>query len=268
MDDTRKDRLCGCIIGSVVGDTFGSLAVKNLLNGIDEKILSPVAGDGVWSDASKLLLFYVDYHERFDKACLAFFEQNTTLFLEEANEEDCLPKSLYCVGMTALVYPSQFDMCLELAAVHDTLFHKGEACKKCTLLAKLWVSVIDGAYHGLSKRVITSIGAYTNLHNISSLSEQFGNLEESTELDQSVIAQSASCTDLVFAVLHTFKHTPRLIDGMRQLANYSEKPNVACILYGQLAGAYYGLTDIPESWLAPLKNKKDIFSTVKKLLPE
>jgi ADP-ribosyl-[dinitrogen reductase] hydrolase len=55
--------------------------------------------------------------------------------------------------------------------------------------------------------------------------------------------------EVVQEVLRVFRQTNNFVEGLRIIVNESVLPNWAGALYGQLAGAYYGLTDIPESWM-------------------
>lgn len=130
-------------------------------------------------------------------------------------------------------------------------------------IAKLWASIIDTALHGGHKRTILNISSYSNIILSSDLLDIFPAIEQ-FDMDEN--------SDLVYLreVLVTFAKTDNYIDGLKLITNNSLCPEWTATLYGHLAGAYYGLTDIPSEWMDCIQYSDMILSTLEgtvKLVP-
>lgn len=64
--------------------------------------------------------------------------------------------------------------------------------------------------------------------------------------------------DTFKAVVHTFNKFDNLMDGVYYLANKGDDSDTAAAIYGALAGAFYGIDEIPEWMLNQLRRKKKI----------
>ncbi len=68
------------------------------------------------------------------------------------------------------------------------------------------------------------------------------------------------------AVLWAFHRTESFEEGMLKIVNLGNDADTTGAIYGQLAGAYYGVKAIPERWLDRLYNKDLIGGLAEKLL--
>lgn len=70
------------------------------------------------------------------------------------------------------------------------------------------------------------------------------------------------------AALWCFWHTSSYKQAVLQAANLGEQSATVAAICGQLAGAYYGVADIPEAWLDQLAQEQEIISLADRLLAE
>lgn len=67
------------------------------------------------------------------------------------------------------------------------------------------------------------------------------------------------------AALWAFHHSTSFRDGCLAAVNLGDDADTTGAIYGQLAGAYYGYTDIPEVWRSKLAQREAIESFAEKL---
>jgi ADP-ribosylglycohydrolase len=67
------------------------------------------------------------------------------------------------------------------------------------------------------------------------------------------------------AVLWAFYHTDDFESGALKVVNLGDDADTTGAVYGQIAGAFYGIDGIPEKWLKKLHWKKEIEDKVEKL---
>ncbi|MCE5279458.1 MAG: ADP-ribosylglycohydrolase family protein [Planctomycetaceae bacterium] len=72
--------------------------------------------------------------------------------------------------------------------------------------------------------------------------------------------------DAMEAALWAFDHSTNFRDGCLAAVNLGDDADTTGAIYGQLAGAYYGYSDIPQSWRYKLAQHEMIESFAKKLL--
>ena len=59
--------------------------------------------------------------------------------------------------------------------------------------------------------------------------------------------------DSLEAALWSFYTTDTYKDGMKKLVTMGKDVDTVCCIYGQIAGAYYGYSSIPQHWLYSLQ---------------
>lgn len=68
------------------------------------------------------------------------------------------------------------------------------------------------------------------------------------------------------AALWAFHSTSDFADGMLAAVNLGGDSDTIGAVYGQIAGAFYGYQDIPEKWLAKIKDRKKINQLIEALI--
>jgi ADP-ribosyl-[dinitrogen reductase] hydrolase len=79
-------------------------------------------------------------------------------------------------------------------------------------------------------------------------------------------AQAGNVVEVLQAVLWAFRTTDNFRDGALKCANLGANSDVAAAVYGQLAGAHYGVGAIPATWRTSLIQKDLIEATADRLL--
>lgn len=77
---------------------------------------------------------------------------------------------------------------------------------------------------------------------------------------------SGYCVASLEAALWSFHHTDSFEAAILEAANLGDDADTTAAIVGQLAGAYYGVSDIPASWLAKLHGRENIEACADQLL--
>lgn len=227
-----EDSLYGFIIGGVLGEIMSNVAsINNQLDKLPQ-VKSPKDAsmldleEGEWFHLSSLMLDFVSH-------------------IHDTPEEHSVHPVLY-TSTIALYYCNNIKQSLQY------LDERGS-----DIYSRMWVSIIDFAIHAVQKKHIFNRKNYAflpetvNLFNFdydSMLPERGNNIEEQMKI-----------------ALQAFYSTSTFVDGMIHIINYVDAPQIPSFLYGQLAGAYYGFTDIPTEWISTIKDKPYIDRVIGKL---
>lgn len=76
---------------------------------------------------------------------------------------------------------------------------------------------------------------------------------------------SGYCIESLEAALWCFMHTGSFKDAVLKAVNLGDDADTTGAIVGQLAGAYYGVEEVPSEWLAKLAMREDISSMAKSL---
>lgn len=82
------------------------------------------------------------------------------------------------------------------------------------------------------------------------------------------IRGSGYAVESLEAALWCFWHTSSFKSAVLQAANLGDDADTTAAICGQLAGAYYGVQEIPESWLQQLAMEQEIISLADRLMTE
>ena len=86
------------------------------------------------------------------------------------------------------------------------------------------------------------------------------------ELEPPEIRGRGSLVKSLEAALWAFYKTNSFEDGCLLAVNLGENADTTGAIYGQLAGAYYGFSNIPEKWTKKLAKQEMIESIIKRLV--
>jgi ADP-ribosyl-[dinitrogen reductase] hydrolase len=116
---------------------------------------------------------------------------------------------------------------------HD-LTHESStlSLQRCLLLNE----AIAGSMNGQTKEEILEILGYT------------------FEMDEN-ISTSGFVVDTYDAVVHTFKKFDNLMDGIVYLAEMGDDSDTCAAIYGALAGAFYGVSQVPQWMMNEIRRK-------------
>ena len=152
------------------------------------------------------------------------------------------------LGWVTLMYYNDFQELL--LQIHNRSLNAYK-CLLCADSAKLFAAMLDYALHGRSKKEILSVGAYRNLQ----LSVELWGLLTVSPIDDNIdmLIGDNNPINALRLVMYCFRTTNNFNEGLELVRENSLKPQITGRLYGQLAGAYYGLTDIDEDAIRSLE---------------
>lgn len=242
MCELIYNRISGLIIGSSIADSMGSV-VKYAP---DTKIESPEDAlqvdiqPGYWTEPTTLLLNTL-----------------TDIPLEEITQQSTGMLSDYNPVYGALVRAGA------LAVRHHRDFYNIviESNAAGGPICKLWAAIIDTVLHGGHKHTVLSRDSYANILLPDRAWRVLDRIQLDPDLDQEDDTDWIRSEDLLADVLRCFKETNNYKEGLIRIINESMHPEFAGALYGQIAGAYYGITDIPAEWLDTLQGTDLLVST-------
>ena len=266
--DHLKDKIYGTIIGGVLGDILCSAQVQlDLRYGALYKIKQPLdlSTFGInhmnWTentctflalltalqhDTEPLVLYREVLYQGKFTCSQVYLDQDTICVCTDAPAPAHAhnPGSLVRTSAISLHYFNSYEDLLRESHANSMLTHK---CLECADVCKLFSSIIDSTLHGRSKKEILSADYYGNLQ----LSvELWGILSDITLLIPDPELGLNNTQLVLYQVLYCFKKSNNFKDGLVMILTLDiPYKNFVGTLYGQIAGAYYGLTDIDECWL-------------------
>jgi len=255
------DKIYGLVIGQIIADILSNVSnINNQLGALPE-IKQPSDADtlqikvGQWTEPSALLLSYINNIMSIPSEKLDAMRRVSTLHTGTCDGVFCgelkdYHSSLYTPILTCYYY-TDFERTLQVLK---------EEHADCT--TKLWTAIVDLALHDVPKKSILNPLSYANLNLPEELYSIFDVGEEGTLYQ---IGEASTLLEQMKAVLHIFAYCRNFVDGMMHVVNYMNNPVLPACLYGQLAGAFYGFTDIPPEWISTIQKRKYINNTISKL---
>jgi len=234
-----KNRIYGLAIGGAIADSMGAIVAyrpdHKMLNPTDSTIVGIRAG--YWTEPTGLW-----YGRLCDSESVSVTHKSCTGMVANVSKYRILSNVVQASVFTLSQSPEhqQFDNIQRYLKTGTVV---GDH------LVKFWASLIDAVLHQITKKTLFNPEIYMKygfVPEIYCVLNLTHNEFFSTEL---VVIQE---------VLRVFRHTNNFLEGLRIIVNESVLPNWAGALYGQLAGAYYGLTDIPESWMDVVQDSEAI----------
>lgn len=122
---------------------------------------------------------------------------------------------------------------------HDLTHAKSNLSLQCSLI---FVEAVAAAMRGESKEEILKILGPSNMK------------DEDVKTTGFVV-------DTFNAVVHTFKTFDNLMDGIVYLANKGDDSDTCAAIYGALAGAHYGVSQVPQ-WMMNLLRRKKLIKDI------
>lgn len=246
MATNFEDSLYGFVIGGVIGDVMSGVATINNQLDLIPLVRSPKDAatlelvEGEWFYPSAMMLAFIS---RINDPP----EEREAIITQMAGTGTTHPS--FYTGAVSLYYCNNIKQSLQYLAESGSDNY-----------TTMWVAVIDLAIHAVQKKHILNPASYAS---ILPVDEARAILTfDGDVLPEKAIGIEAQLRTAIqaFAVSSTF------VEGMIQIINYVDAPQIPSFLYGQLAGAYYGLTDIPVDWVSSIKDKSFINKIIGKLL--
>jgi ADP-ribosyl-[dinitrogen reductase] hydrolase len=295
----QVDRFHGCLFGLAVGDAVGS-AVEFMAPGTFPPVEDMIGGGpfglepGQWTDDTSMALclaesliecggfnpadqmqrylrWYRTGHLSSTGRCfdigvtvaeaLHRFESTGEPFSGSPDPRKAGNGSLMRLAPVAMFYWRDLPMAIERAAESSRTTHQALAAVDA---CRYFCALLVGALHGAAKDSLLA-GDYwasgplaPEIQEIASGSFKRRNPPE--------IVGSGYVVRSLEAALWAFYRTDTYRDGCLLAANLGNDADTTAAIYGQLAGAYYGLRGIPATWISRLAERELINSYSARLL--
>jgi ADP-ribosylglycohydrolase len=304
MKIDMESRYRGCLLGLAVGDAVGTtleFARPGTFEPIDDMIGGGPFGlrPGQWTDDTSLALCLgesllecagfnpIDQLQRYlrwwreghlsstgscfdigstTRTALGMFERTGQAWSGPTDPDFAGNGSLMRLAPVPMFYACQFSMAIERAAESSRTTHGAQtAVDACRYFAGL----VTGALSGTSKDELLSssyspIPGYWKKH---ALAPEIDEVARGSFRNHHPpqIRGTGFVVRTLEAALWAFYNTSSFRDGCLGVVNLGEDADTTGAVYGQLAGAYYGVGDIPEKWLKRLYDAQLITSMADKL---
>jgi ADP-ribosyl-[dinitrogen reductase] hydrolase len=301
---TERDRYRGCLVGLAVGDALGT-TVEFKPPGSFPPVVDMVGGGhfslqpGQWTDDTSMALClaesllecggfdprdqlqrYVRWYRTgylsstgrcFDignttRRALETFERSGDPHAAPADAQSAGNGSLMRLAPVPMFYSADLDAAVARSAESSRTTHQAQEClDACRLLGGL----IALALRGASKEELlnTEPPALAAIWRDQPLSPRIKEVAAGSFRQKSPpeIRGSGHVVRTLEASLWALHHTHSFRDGALLAVNLGEDADTTAAVYGQLAGALFGLSGIPNAWIERLAMRETILLYAEKL---
>lgn len=294
----RKDRFRGCLLGLAVGDAIGT-TVEFRPRGSFRPLTDMVGGGpfglrpGQWTDDTSMALCLAtslvelgrfDAHDQMERYCrwyeTGYLSSTGTCFdigattasalrrYRQTGEPYAGTRDSYTAGngciMRLAPIPMFFFPDMEaaerFAAESSRTTHGAPEClDACRLLARILCRALLG--RPKEEVVLGDRESFAGAEKIVALAR--GTYWEKPEAH---IRGSGYVVESLEAALWCFVHTDTFKEAVLKAANLGDDADTTAAVCGQVAGAYYGQSGIPEAWLEKLSRRQEISDLADRLL--
>lgn len=277
---SARDRSLGCLLGLACGDAVGT-TVEFQGRGTFPPVTDMVGGGpfglapGEWTDDTSMALClaqsllacggfdpsdqmdrYVAWWQRghlsstgtcFDigntvAAALTRFLRTGEPFAGSVDPRTAGNGSLMRLAPVVLYFRPDHDAVVRFAVESSRTTHGAPEALEC---CALFGSLLDAALDGLSKNeVLGACSVPLREHRVAALAKGAYRDKPSDE-----IRGSGYCVESLEAALWCFAQTETFEDAVLAAANLGDDADTTAALVGQLAGAHYGVGELPRHWL-------------------
>ena len=169
--------------------------------------------------------------------------------------------SLMRLAPVVLFFHPNLEKCIHFAAESSRTTHGAdEAIDACKIFAQILAAALDGRPKSEVLAAAEPISASARLNGVAS-----GNYRKRRA---SEIRGSGYAVDSIEAALWCFERTDSFRDAILAAANLGDDADTTSAICGQIAGAYYGASGIPESWTDRLCMRDEILQMADSLLSD
>jgi len=264
-----KNRLTGMIVGGAIADAIGIVSemYPEQQFATPEDTLKVSIQPGYWGESTSTflaMLLNFPSKEQFRRALthpeysptgiVSNLDPATATFCEATTSSSSAVDSGALVRSSAitLLYFGNYSSMLYKTKVACSFTHKNHLC---ITACKLYVALMDAVLHGYLKKDIFKPEYYSNLD--LSVSADIVFMDSDTDTGDDAI-------NILRVAVQAFRNTNNYAEGLREIMRTSLKPSRSAAVYGQLAGAYYGITDIKQEWIECLQGKDMINRAIRK----
>ncbi|WP_439116431.1 ADP-ribosylglycohydrolase family protein [Paenibacillus antri] len=165
--------------------------------------------------------------------------------------------SIMRLAPVPLYYASDIREAIQLSAISSRTTH---AATECVDACRLLGAFIASAALGMKKEELLSTETFDNLWKDDPLTKKILEVYKGTymRLEPPDIQGSGYVVKSLEAALWAFYHSSSFEEGALLAVNLGDDADTTGAVYGQLAGAYYGLDEIPQHWVETIVMKEYI----------
>ena len=291
-----KERYRGCLLGLAVGDAVGT-TVEFSRPGTFPKVTDMVGGGpfnleaGQWTDDTSLALCLADSlvackgfnpHDQATRYLLWYrsgYRSSTGFCFDIGGTTQTALRSfsktnapigpvdggssgngsLMRLAPVPMFYAGTPETAITLAGASSQTTHGSILCVDA---CRYYAGLIVGALQGQDKETLLSplyspVPGYWDAH---PLVKEISNIAEGSykEKQPPEIRGFGYVVDALEAALWAFYHSNTFQEGCLLAVNLGDDADTTVAIYGQIAGAYYGESGIPEKWLQTLYLRDEI----------
>ncbi len=200
------------------------------------------------------------------KAAIEYYEAEGAPFAGLSSEGSSSNGSLMRLAPVPLFYAETPREALEFAGESSRLTH---ATRLCIDACRYFAALIVGAVHGVDKEELLLPG-YAPVRGVWLCQPLTGEIETVArgsywEKAPPAIRGRGDVVSCLEAALWAFASTDNFADGVLAAVNLGEDADTTAAVYGQLAGAYYGISGIPDQWRDAILYRKKILRLAERL---
>lgn len=174
--------------------------------------------------------------------------------------------SLMRLSPIPLYFKNNPKQAIENAELSSKITHGSQLCGDA---CRYYTGLIIGALNGVSKKELLS-DLYSPIPNFwkdNQLAEEIENIALGSykQNDPPFIQGSGYVVKSMEAALWAFYNSESFEDGVLKAVNLGDDADTTGAIYGQLAGAYYGISGIPKKWVDNVAKKDEICEIASKL---
>lgn len=166
--------------------------------------------------------------------------------------------SIMRLAPVPLYYGNDLVEAVRWSAVSSRTTHGAAECvDACRLLG----AMIASAAKGMEKEVLLGANTFDNLWSKEPLAPKIDEIYRGSfkhRQPPQEIQGTGYVVQSLEAALWAFHHTSSFQEGAILAVNLGDDADTTGAVYGQLAGAYYGISGIPERWVDMIIMKKEI----------
>lgn len=296
---TLENRAKGCLLGLACGDAVGATLEFVPRDRILEPLTDMIGGGvwqlnrGEWTDDTSMALCLADSLlacQNFDAqdqlnrylrwamtgynsvregqpafgignhTCneLANFQQTGRSYSQNSDPNNAGNGSLMRVAPISLFYFHQPENIKRYAVLSSKTTHASPAClEACGYFAELLANALRG-------KEKTAIFDGFELNDYQHIAHIVRGDYQSKSADE--IKGSGYVVESLEAALWAFWHTDTFREAILLAANLGDDADTTAAICGQIAGAFYGVENIPENWLKWLYRQEDIAQIAERLI--
>ena len=162
--------------------------------------------------------------------------------------------------------PLVYSFSKRLADLHSSNSSKTtHGSKACIDSCRFFSSLIIQALKNEDKNLIFDYPHISKTYSLGALDSKVESVALGSYKSKQRPTGSGYVVDCLESALWAFYNTDNFKDGALKAANLGNDADTTAAVYGQLAGAFYGVEDIPEEWLEKLVKKDMIQDYADKL---